>query len=433
MKISLSAVLAATLLLASCSGNDNGFTISKGSTLKVSVEQDASPVLGTAFEMFSEDVRTVLGAECTEAEDATLLVVTAENEAFASDPDVAAIKGRHEAFVMKVLDGGRLLVAGSDAHGAAYGLMELSGMLGVSPWEWWADSTPAALGKFSLPAGFRTVQEPSVAYRGIFINDEDFALNPWSWQNYEPSEEPGVIGPKTNARIFELLLRLKANLYWPAMHNVSKAFFLVEGNREVAAKYGIYIGSSHCEPMASNANGEWRVRGNGEYKFISNKENVLDFWRERVEETASQEIIYTLGMRGIHDGPMAGAVTPEEQKQALSEVIAAQREMLSESLGRELTEVPQVFIPYKEVLLTYNEGLEVPEDVTLMWCDDNYGYVRHFPQKRNVRAPAATVSITTYPTGAGRMTTCGLAHSPLLSSISRWDLPMTRASRTCGS
>lgn len=107
MKISLSAVLAATLLLASCSGNDNGFTISKGSTLKVSVEQDASPVLGTAFEMFSEDVRTVLGAECTEAEDATLLVVTAENEAFASDPDVAAIKGRHEAFVMKVLDGGR--------------------------------------------------------------------------------------------------------------------------------------------------------------------------------------------------------------------------------------------------------------------------------------------------------------------------------------
>lgn len=381
MKISLSAVLAATLLLASCSGNDNGFTISKGSTLKVSVEQDASPVLGTAFEMFSEDVRTVLGAECTEAEDATLLVVTAENEAFASDPDVAAIKGRHEAFVMKVLDGGRLLVAGSDAHGAAYGLMELSGMLGVSPWEWWADSTPAALGKFSLPAGFRTVQEPSVAYRGIFINDEDFGLNPWSWQNYEPSEEPGVIGPKTNARIFELLLRLKANLYWPAMHNVSKAFFLVEGNREVAAKYGIYIGSSHCEPMASNANGEWHLRGEGRYDFINNRGKVEDFWRERLQDVANQEIVYTLGMRGIHDGPMEGVSSSDSkgQRDALVEVLETQRRMLAEYVNPDIEAIPQVFIPYKEVLLAYNEGLDVPDDVTLMWCDDNYGYIRHFP------------------------------------------------------
>lgn len=381
MKKTLFAALATALLLTSCSGKDNGFAISKDSMLKVSVEQGASPVLGTAFEMFSDDVRTVLGTECTMAEDAALLVVTADNEAFASDPDVAAIKGHHEAFVIKVLDDGRLLVAGSDTHGAAYGLMELSGMLGVSPWEWWADSTPAPLDRFCLPAGFKTVQEPSVAYRGIFINDEDFGLNPWSWQNYEPSQEPGVIGPKTNARIFELLLRLKANLYWPAMHNVSKAFFLVDGNREAAAKYGIYIGSSHCEPMASNANGEWNLRGEGRYDFINNKEKVLDFWTERLQDVAGQEIVYTLGMRGIHDGPMEGVDHDDSkgQRDALVEVLKTQRELLAEHVNPDLKAIPQVFIPYKEVLLAYNEGMEVPDDVTLMWCDDNYGYIRHFP------------------------------------------------------
>ena len=370
------------MALVSCNGSKSSFSIKSGDTLDVYIEKDAAPVLGTAFNIFSEDLKTVLDAgtaDCSDASEAQLVIVTCDNPAFSEDNDVMAIKGRHEAFVMKSLPEGRLLIAGSDAHGAAYGLMELSSMMGVSPWEWWADSHPATMKKFNLKKDFTTTQAPSVSYRGIFINDEDFALIPWNQKHYDPSVRPGKLGPEVNCKLFELLLRLKANSYWPAMHGSTLPFFLTEGNREVARQYGIYIGTSHCEPMASNANGEWRVRGNGEYNFISNKENVLDFWRERVEETASQEIIYTLGMRGIHDGPMAGAVTPEEQKQALSEVIAAQREMLSESLGRELTEVPQVFIPYKEVLLTYNEGLEVPEDVTLMWCDDNYGYVRHFP------------------------------------------------------
>lgn len=378
----LPAVLG-IIALVSCNGNTSDtFSIKSGETLEVYVEKDTAPVLGTAFNIFSEDLRTVLDAGtsgCSDVSDAQLVVVTCDDPAFSEDSDVMAIKGQHEAFIMKTLPEGRLLIAGSDAHGAAYGLMELSSMMGVSPWEWWANSHPATLKKFSLGKGFATTQAPSVSYRGIFINDEDFALIPWNQKHYDPSVRPGKLGPEVNSKIFELLLRLKANSYWPAMHGSTLPFFLTEGNREVAQEYGIYIGTSHCEPMASNANGEWRVRGKGEYNFISNRENVLDFWRKRVEETASQEIIYTLGMRGIHDGPMAGAVTPEEQKQALSEVIAAQREMLSESLGRELTQLPQVFIPYKEVLLAYNEGLEVPEDVTLMWCDDNYGYVRHFP------------------------------------------------------
>ena len=380
-KISLIAVAVASALAVSCNGTPGDFVLKSGEELTYNLEDCPSPVLGTAFGMFVNDVQTVLGSNCIEAEDAALTVVTCNNEAYAADEDVAALKGRHEAFVIKVLDGGRLLVAGSDAHGAAYGLMELSSMLGVSPWEWWADSTPAPLGEFRIPEGFKSVQEPSVAYRGIFINDEDFGLIPWVTKNYEPAAEPGVIGPRTNARIFELLLRLKANLYWPAMHNVSKPFFLVEGNREVAARYGIYIGSSHCEPMACNANGEWSVRGEGRYDFINNRDKVVDFWRQRVGDVAGQEIVYTLGMRGVHDGPMEGVNSSDYkgQRDALVEVLKTQRSLLQEYVDSSLNAIPQVFIPYKEVLLAYNEGLDVPDDVTLMWCDDNYGYIRHFP------------------------------------------------------
>lgn len=387
-KISLLLVVALAMLL-SCSRNDGSFVLKSGNDLTFFLEDNSSPVLGTAFGMFAKDVGKVLGSDCVKAPEAALTVVTCGNESFAGDADVAALNGRREAFVIKVLDDGRLLVAGSDAHGAAFGLMELSSMLGVSPWEWWADSQPAPLAEFKLPAGFKTVQEPSVAYRGIFINDEDFGLIPWVSNNYEPTGEPGVIGPKTNARIFELLLRLKANLYWPAMHNVSKPFFLVEGNREVAAEYGIYIGSSHCEPMACNANGEWSVRGEGRYDFINNRDKVVDFWRERVEDVADQEIVYTLGMRGVHDGPMEGVNSSDYkgQKDALVEVLETQRSLLKECVDSNLSSVPQVFIPYKEVLLAYNEGLDVPDDVTLMWCDDNYGYIRHFPtEEERLRA-----------------------------------------------
>ena len=378
--------LGALLALSAC-GTGGSFRLQSGEDLTVTCSVD-EPVAGTALEIFGKDVQTVLSASCRQVDqDGKILLVRADDPAFASDPDVASIAGRHEAFVMKVLPSGQLLIAGSDGHGAAYGLLELSRMLGVSPWEWWADCTPAPKKGFHLKKGFKLTQEPSVAYRGIFINDEDFAFVPWVTGTLDPTDVRGRIGPKAHEKIFELLLRLRANSFWPAMHGSSIPFFLTEGNRETAARYGIYIGTSHCEPMASNANGEWRVRGEGEYNFITNRDKVLDFWRERVASVKDQEIMYTLGMRGIHDGPMSGADTPEEQKEALAEVISVQREMLSELVDPDVTRIPQVFIPYKEVLLAYNEGLEVPEDVTLMWCDDNYGYIRHFPTEAERNRP----------------------------------------------
>lgn len=251
--------------------------------------------------------------------------------------------------------------------------------MGVSPWEWWADATPERKNRLELPVGYSDRQAPSVEYRGIFINDEDWGLMPWSSMTMEPQNKRGIIGTKTTEQIFKLLLRLRANTYWPPMHECSEPFFLTPGNREIAEKYGIYIGGSHCEPMASSTAVEWGRRGIGEYDYVNNSAHVLRFWEDRVKDVAGQEIIYTLGMRGVHDGAMNGAKTVEEQKAVLDKAIADQRCLLSQYVNKDVTKVPQVFIPYKEVLDIYNAGLEVPEDVTLMWCDDNYGYIRHFP------------------------------------------------------
>lgn len=155
----------------------------------------------------------------------------------------------------------------------------------------------------------------------------------------------------------------------------------------MADKYAIYLGTSHCEPMMRNTNGEWKTAGKGEYDYVHNRKNVLSFWEERVKQLRHSDDIYTLGMRGVHDGKMQGAKTLEEQKKALTEILADQRRMLAKYKGKDLTKVPQVLIPYKEVLDIYQAGLQVPEDVTLMWCDDNYGYITHFPTAEEAARP----------------------------------------------
>ena len=351
------------------------FDLKSGSIVKVAADTTSfEPVARTALKMLQNDVEKVLGSQTivqmrTVPSSQNLIILSKEPAAFAY---------KKEAFQLKAADG-NLYIIGSDDHGLAYGILELSRLLGVSPWEWWADAKPKHLDSFSLKDGYKNQQAPSVEFRGIFINDEDWGLMPWSSKTYEPSDIRGHIGPKTNARIFELLLRLRANTYWPAMHECTRPFFLTEGNREVARQYGIYIGGSHCEPMASSTAGEWPARGKGDYDFLHNKENVLQFWESRVKEVANQPILYTIGMRGVHDGAMQGAQTVQEQKNVLDSVLKAQRKMLSKYVNKDVTQVPQLFVPYKEVLDVYHAGLKVPEDVCLVWCDDNYGMIRHFP------------------------------------------------------
>lgn len=344
----------------------------------------AEPVVRSAVRMLEADMKQTLGAHLLICNDAKQLKKMASRGirgkayVIVAREDANAFYNKKEAFRLNV-KGNAIIVTGSDAHGLAYGLLEISRLLGVSPWTWWADATPEQLSCFHLDDSYTTEQAPSVEYRGIFINDEDWGLMPWASKTYEPTNVKGQIGPKTNARIFELLLRLRANTYWPAMHECTRPFFLTEGNREVAKQYGIYIGGSHCEPMASSTAGEWPARGKGDYDYVNNKDNVYRFWEDRVKEVAEQPILYTLGMRGVHDGAMNGARTVDEQKAVLTRAIDDQRHLLSQYVQKDLTKVPQVFIPYKEVLDVYNAGLKVPDDVCLMWCDDNYGYVRHYP------------------------------------------------------
>ena len=358
------------------------FSLRSDQPIKLACDNAEEKVVQTALKLFMRDYQSVFSASAAvDARQGNIIVGTVGKSPLLKvvSADVSALAGKKQAFLLQVLPDGKLLVAGSDSHGTAYGIMELSRLIGVSPWEWWADVTPEKKISFVLPAEYQTLQSPSVEYRGIFINDEDWGLMPWSSQTYEPSDIKGHIGPKTNARIFELLLRLRANTYWPAMHECTLPFFLTEGNRKVAEEYGIFIGSSHCEPMVCSAAGEWRRRGQGDYDYVNNSASVYKFWEDRVKEVAQQGNIYTLGMRGVHDGQMQGAKTVAEQKAVLERVLKDQRGLLQKYVNKDVTAIPQAFIPYKEVLDIYNAGLQVPDDVTLIWCDDNYGYIRHFP------------------------------------------------------
>ena len=378
----LFSVLAWVAVIFSVQGKQKDFVLQSGQPVEIACSGSEVPVVRTSLDLLSRDLQTVLSATAhVDTNTGNIIVGTIGQSKLIEQAgiDISALKNKKQAFMLAVSEDGKLVVAGSDSHGTAYGILEISRLLGVSPWEWWADVTPEKKETFRLSGKFRELQSPSVEYRGIFINDEDWGLMPWSNKTYEPSDVKGEIGPRTNERIFELLLRLRANTYWPAMHECTLPFFLTKGNREAAKKYGIFMGASHCEPMACNAAGEWKIRGKGAYDYVNNSPAVYQFWENRVKEVAGQEILYTLGMRGVHDGKMQGAKTVEEQKAVLNRVFVDQRGLLEKYVNKDVTQVPQVFIPYKEVLDIYHAGLQVPEDVTLMWCDDNYGYIRHFP------------------------------------------------------
>lgn len=359
------------------------FVLRNGQRVTVVVSPKESDVVFTALEIFSKDYAKVFQSEVkTQRLFGNVYVGTiglnSRAEKLAGKREVAQLRGKREGFLWLV-KGNRLIVLGNDKRGTAFGLLEISRLMGVSPWEWWADSHVEEKTVLRLDNGFRKTHAPSVKHRGIFLNDEGWGLMPWSSMNYEASDIPGRIGPKTHARIFELLLRLRANTIWPAMHATTVSFYLTPGNKEMADKYGIFVGTSHCEPMMRNTNAEWRHFGVGEYNFVTNRDNVLKFWEERVKLLAGSDNIYTIGIRGVHDGPMQGARTAAEQKKVLDEVFAEQRKMIAKHVNPVVEEVSQVFIPYKEVLDVYELGLQVPDDVTLMWTDDNYGYIRHFP------------------------------------------------------
>lgn len=362
-----------------------GFSFRNQHDITIVVSTKEEKVVHTAIGIFRKDYAKVFSGEVITGKNSGdiyigTLGMNSRAEVLVDKNDIQELNGKHHGFLLTVKED-QLVILGNDKQGTAYGVMELSRIMGVSPWEWWADSPVEKKEVLTLENGFRKLDYPAVAHRGIFINDEDWGLTPWSWKTNEPSEQKGRIGHKTHERIFELLLRLRANMFWPAMHECSVPFFLVEGNRQAADRYGITIGTSHCEPMQRNTNGEWKIAGKGSYDYVNNPENVYKFWEERVKEVARFNNYFTLGMRGVHDGKMQGANTIEEQREVLTRVLKDQRKLIEKYVSKDVTKVPQVFIPYKEVLDIYRSGLEVPDDVTLMWCDDNYGYIKYLPNE----------------------------------------------------
>jgi len=304
--------------------------------------------------------------------------------------DAGDLAGAWESFVIANVPGdgaagaaaSTLVVAGSDRRGTAFGTYELAQAIGVSPWYWWADVAPDAKRELHVAAGSQRFGPPSVKYRGIFINDEDWGLHPWAAKTFDPGR--GDIGPKTYAKVFELLLRLKANTCWPAMHEITRAFNSYPENRQLADDYAIVMGSSHAEPMLRNNVAEWTAPPE-DFNYTTNRDGVLAYWEERVRENGRSENIYTLGMRGIHDSAMQGAPTMADKVAALGRIFADQRELLARHVNPAVERVPQVFTPYKEVLDIYRAGLRVPDDVTIVWPDDNHGYVRSFPNDEERR------------------------------------------------
>jgi len=290
---------------------------------------------------------------------------------------VDSITGGWERFSIQTLDDPftgvkkALAIVGSDRRGAAFGVFELSKAIGVSPWYWWADVTPIKKESLYVSPLMYVSNEPTVKYRGIFINDEDWGLQEWSQVTYDPVKD---IGPKTYEKVCELLLRLKANYLWPAMHPSTKPFNYYADNKVVADKYAILMGSSHHEPLLYNTY-EWPYP-TADWNPFTNMDKIMGELEKRVQSNGKYENIYTVGIRGTEDGGAAGGSTLNEKTAKLEEVITRQRELLTKHVDQDIRKVPQVFWPYKEVTDVYNNNMDLPDDITLGWVDDNYGYVR---------------------------------------------------------
>ena len=301
--------------------------------------------------------------------------------------DTGTISGKWESAVTAVvaspMHGARraLVIAGSDRRGAAYALFTLSRQMGVSPWTWWADVPVAHHADVYVRGGAHVQREPSVQYRGIFLNDEDWGLRPWASKKMDPQIENGRgnIGPHTYARIFELLLRLHANSLWPAMHPGSLAFNAVAENAKLADKWGIVMGSSHSEALLRNNVGEWDEKRDGPWNYQTNALAMDAYWDKRLSENGGFENFYTVGLRGVHDSGLEATGSPQVKAKLVEDVMTEQRKLLAARVNPDVAKVPQVIWLYKESLDLYRVGMKVPDDVTLGWTDDNYGYIRELP------------------------------------------------------
>lgn len=435
-KITLTITLVAAMLLgcaAACSGSRNSavrngdFSLINGNraavivvegenTPHVAEEGEEYPGVTRAAYDLQSDVEKITGkkpvvtSRLSGKTDYALIVGTLGRSTLidavvsAGKIDVTPIEGKWESYIVQNVtdpfgDGSvknALVVAGSDKRGSIYGVYSISDMLGMTPWEFFCDSVPRHRDNLVVPEGYISIgEEPDVKYRGIFINDEE-TLEAWA----RVMDDGKHLGPNLYEKIFEMLLRIKANYLWPGMHACSDAFSDYAENPVNADYYGIVIGTSHCDMLLRNNLNEWEsfvseyAKSHGmkeddiEYDYTVNPEIIREYWRISVRENKDYEVQWTLGMRGAHDEPFTTANIDQapwygDKNMLMEQIIEDQRQILREELDNPtLEDVFMMFIPYKEVQTLYNDGLVVPEDVTIMWADDNHGFIRNLPDEQ---------------------------------------------------
>lgn len=388
---------AALLSTISMSAADRFVNFKQGDLLlnannRVEIYMDANDCKGVSYAAHAllKDIKSVSGATATLTSDAgflkkadtarpAILVGTIGHSA-AIDQLVKQkringnlLKGKREKFIITLIDG-QLVIAGSDRRGTIYGIYELSQQMGVSPWYDWADVPVEHHDSIFVNKGIYTDGEPAVRYRGIFLNDEAPFLTSWVKNTYGT----GYGDHRFYQRVFELVLRLRGNMMWPAMWGW--AFYADDPeNEKTADEMGVVMSTSHHEPMARNHQEYARNRkGWGPWNYQKNKTNLQKFFREGIERMKGTEQIVTIGMRGDGDE----AMSEEADTKLMTNIINDQRKIIADVTGRKASETPQVWALYKEVMDYYDKGMKVPDDVTLLLCDDNWGNVRRVPNAK---------------------------------------------------
>jgi beta-xylosidase len=357
-----------------------------GHAAPIAVSTDDYPGVIRAVNSLRADIKSVTGDEPRLATTslpypATMVIVGTLGKSPLVDSlvrerrlDARGIAGKWETFLLQVVEKPRpgvaraLVIAGSDKRGTIYGIYDLSAQIGVSPWYWWADVPIQHRANLFIVPGRHSMGEPAVKYRGIFLNDEAPALAGWARATF------GGFNHQFYEKLFELLLRMKANYLWPAMWG--NAFNDDDKlNPQLADEYGIVMGTSHHEPML-RAQQEWRRYGSGEWNYEHNDSTLRQFWEQGIRNMGSHESIVTIGMRGDGDMPM----TAGSNIALLEKIVADQRKIIERTTGKDPASVPQLWALYKEVQDYYDRGMRVPDDVTLLFADDNWGNIRRLPE-----------------------------------------------------
>ena len=360
--------------------------VEKGKSAPIIISEEDFPGVHRVIKHLQTDIKNVSGAQANLLFDSIpnskeiVLIGTIDinpliDKLIDEDKiDVQEIVGKRESFLIQVVDkpfpnvDRALIISGSDKRGTIYGIYNLSEQIGVSPWYWWADVPVKKKSSiYILPTRF-TMGEPKIKYRGIFINDEAPALSGWSQNKF------GGFNSKFYEHVFELILRLRGNFLWPAMWG--SAFYDDDPiSPKLADEYGVVISTSHHEPMM-RAHDEWRRYGSGPWNYEKNDSALRKFWRDGIERMGNYESVITLAMRGDGDE----AMSPEANVSLLEKIVADQRKIIEDVTGKDVTTIPQVWALYKEVQEYYEKGMRVPDDVTLLLCDDNWGNLRLLPK-----------------------------------------------------